>query len=188
MRLHFQAEQWLPYPVEDVFAFFANPANLPRLMPRWQHTRIDRAEVIAPPAPPGGSQIPPETAAGSGTQLTLTFRPLPYSPIRLSWDALIEDFRWNEGFCDVQLQGPFRYWRHCHSVYPARSPLDGSPGTRLRDAVHYELPFGASNTLGGRLIARQQFTALFRYRHRRTAELLAHTLGQGRSLPVSRFD
>ena len=36
MHHTFTSEQWLPYPVEPVFAFFANPENLPRLMPKWQ--------------------------------------------------------------------------------------------------------------------------------------------------------
>ena len=50
------------------------------------------------------------------TRLTLSFRPTPLAPIRVSWVALIEDFHWNERFCDRQLEGPFRYWRHCHRV------------------------------------------------------------------------
>ena len=29
MGYTFQTEQWLPYPVEDVFALFADPRNLP---------------------------------------------------------------------------------------------------------------------------------------------------------------
>ncbi len=40
MRHTFQTEQWLPFPVELVFAFFAYPENLPRLMPAWQKARI----------------------------------------------------------------------------------------------------------------------------------------------------
>jgi hypothetical protein len=34
MTQHLETQQWVPYPVELVFAFFANPANLPHLMPR----------------------------------------------------------------------------------------------------------------------------------------------------------
>ena len=45
MRHPFAAEQWLPYPVELVFAFFANPQNLPRLMPAWQKARIEEIAV-----------------------------------------------------------------------------------------------------------------------------------------------
>ncbi len=45
MRHRFRTTQWLPYPVELVFAFFANPANLPKTPPDWQQARIDEIEL-----------------------------------------------------------------------------------------------------------------------------------------------
>jgi ligand-binding SRPBCC domain-containing protein len=171
--LHFQIDQWLPYPVERVFAFFADPGNLPGLMPHWQAARIEHASFVAPPPPPADWASSSAIRAGSGTRLTITARPFPFAPVRLSWEALIEDFRWNHGFCDVQLHGPFRYWRHCHTVQAARSPLDESEGTLLHDAVNYELPLGVLGAAAGKLVVQGQLAALFRLRHRRTAELLA---------------
>jgi ligand-binding SRPBCC domain-containing protein len=173
MHPHFETEQWLPYPVETVFAFFADPRNLPRLMPPWQRARIEAATILPPPPPPAQSATTQAITAGAGTRLTLSFRPFPYSPIRLSWDALIEDFHWNRGFCDVQLRGPFRSWRHCHTVEPAPSPLDGSPGTLLHDAVHYELPLGPLSPLADTVFLQRQLAATFRYRQQRTLALLA---------------
>jgi len=167
MRFHFQTEQRLPYPIEQVFAFFADPTNLPRLMPPWQRARIDQAPDVPPPPPPQPVPGSDRITAGSGTRLTITVRPVPFSPIRLAWDALIEDFRWLEGFCDVQLRGPFRYWRHCHTVQPHRS------GTLLHDEVEYELPLGPLSSLADKLFVHGQLAATFAYRHRRTIELLA---------------
>jgi ligand-binding SRPBCC domain-containing protein len=167
MRLHFQAEQWLPYPVETVFAFFADPANLPRLMPDWQHARIDHASFVPPPPPPIDFPESATIKAGDGTCLTITIRPIPFCPIRIPWDALIENFQWLHGFCDVQLRGPFRYWRHCHSVRPERG------GTQLLDAVDYELPLGPLSGIADRTFVRRQLTSTFRFRHRRTLQLLA---------------
>ncbi len=115
----FETEQWLPFPRDLVFAFFANPANLPPLMPQWQQARIDEATFRPPPPKPPDSREFPTVAAGDGTTLTITARGLPGIPLRGSWHARIEDFRWNEGFCDVQLSGPFAYWKHCHSVRDA---------------------------------------------------------------------
>src|ERR1700712_2997312 len=116
MRYTFNADQHLPFPLETVFAFFTDPNNLPRLMPSWQRARIDDA-IFMPPAPPsplffGWDKI----KAGDGTRMTITIRPVPFSPIRVPWVALIEDFRWLHGFCDVQVKGPFEYWRHCHTL------------------------------------------------------------------------
>jgi ligand-binding SRPBCC domain-containing protein len=167
MRLHFRTEQWLPYPVEQVFAFFADPRNLPRLMPAWQRARIESAALIPPSPPPHPFPGSERIQAGSGSRMRLTIRPFPFSPIRLPWDALIEDFRWLEGFCDIQTRGPFKYWRHCHTVTPAAN------GTLLTDSVEYELPLGAFGTFANWIFVRHQLAATFRFRQRRTLELLA---------------
>ena len=167
MRFHFNTEQHLPYPLETVFAFFADPANLPRLMPNWQRARIEHADYIAPPPPPHPFPGSEAITAGSGTKLTLTIRPIPYSPIRLPWDAQIEDFRWLEGFCDVQLRGPFKHWRHCHTVHSVPG------GTTIHDAVEYELPLGFLGRIANAIFIRRQLAATFRFRHKRTSELLA---------------
>jgi ligand-binding SRPBCC domain-containing protein len=161
----FTTEQWLPYPVPLVFAFFANPENLPRLMPAWQKARIEEAMFAAPPPRPEGSRLYPGIAAGTGSRLVISAKPFPLAPFRLPWEALIEDFRWNEGFCDVQGKGPFKSWRHCHSV---RAELkDGLRGTVVRDEVHYELSVGMTP------LARPGLAYVFSYRQKRTAELLS---------------
>jgi hypothetical protein len=47
---HFESEQWLPAPIEPVFLFFADPTNLPRVMPAWMDLRIERETIVPPPA------------------------------------------------------------------------------------------------------------------------------------------
>jgi len=130
MRHRFRTTQWLPYPVESVFAFFANPANLPKLQPGWQQARIDEIE-LHPASRNGKASLEATIAAGRGTRMTLSFRPTPLSLIRVSWVALVEDFHWNERFCDRQIEGPFRYWRQfsytswcriCPDCYPVSAP------------------------------------------------------------------
>lgn len=175
MRHTFHAEQWLPVPLGDVFAFFSDPANLPRLMPGWQKARIDQASLVPPPPPPASAtMLPVDSLAGAGTRLTMSFRPLPLSPVRLTWDAEITDFKWNDHFCDFQQKGPFAYWKHCHHVsVEARRSEKGSQieGTLLRDHVVYQPPLGVLGEFGGFAI-RMQLAATFRFRHKRTSELL----------------
>jgi ligand-binding SRPBCC domain-containing protein len=170
MRQHFRTEQWLPYPLERVFAFFADPANLPRLMPPAQQARIDSATYVPPPPPPKPFPGCGAILAGNGTSLTITIRPIPLLPIRLPWVAVIENFRWLEGFCDVQTKGPFAYWRHCHTVI-AQS-RDGQPGTLVTDAIEYQPPLGPLGTLANTLFLRRQIASTFRLRHDRTIQLL----------------
>ena len=169
MRHIFQAEQWVPFPIAHVFAFFSNPENLPRLMPGWQKARIEEAAFAPPPPRPAGLPVYPGIVAGAGTRMTLSFRPFPLAPLRVPWDAEISEFEWNEHFCDVQHRGPFAYWRHCHRLTAVER--DGVAGTHLLDQVEYELPGGKLGELGVGF-AQVQFRYIFNFRHKRTAELL----------------
>ena len=173
-RLSFITEQWVPFPVDRVFRFFADPLNLPRLMPAWQDARIDSLELHNPElhnpelrAPEGAGL---SRLAGRGSRILLSFRPVPLSPIRLRWLALIDDYAVNHHFCDLQVTGPFRYWRHCHLVNAERhGEIDG---TRVTDVVDYEWPGGpvssAIDAFGGRLQIRQ----VFHYRQRQLVRRL----------------
>jgi len=181
MRHTFQSEKWLPYSVEHVFAFFANPENLPRLMPKWQKARIEEAS-FAPPPPRPVSANPQRLrgiVAGAGTRLILSFKPFPYSPIRIPWEAEITDFAWNDHFCDIQHRGPFAYWRHCHRIHPETRTVDGTPtpGTLLRDEVEYEMPMGDLGAIAQHFFAEHLFRRIFNFRHQRTTELLPLVLG-----------
>ncbi len=169
MQFHFEAEQWVPHPVEMVFAFFADPNNLPPLMPRWQKARIEDARIVPPPPMPKPAARR-RIAAGEGTELTISFRPIPFSPIRLPWEGIITEFAWNDHFCDEIRRGPFRYWRHCHRV--SEEQRDGRTGTKILDDVTYELSFTFLSGLANALVARRQLRSLFRYRHRRLEEIL----------------
>jgi len=154
-----------------VFAFFANPANLPKLHPDWQQTRIDEIE-LRPANRNGNGPTEATIAAGRGTRMTLSFRPTRLSPVRVSWVALVEDFHWNERFCDRQIEGPFRYWRQCHRVQAWQSEKTGEYGTLLIDTIEYELPFTTFGHLANRFAVRGMLENLFEHRHRRAEELL----------------
>lgn len=169
MHHRFSTEQWLPFPREVVFAFFANPANLPPLMPAWQKARIDEITLVPPPARPATLPAVPGIYAGNGTKLLITARIGPGMPVRLPWLALIEDFRWHEGFCDVQVKGPFQHWRHCHSVRD--ETREGRRGTVIRDEVAYTLPLWPVSAPAAPLgpVAMQ---AMFAYRQQQAEVLL----------------
>jgi len=182
MHHTYRAEQWLPFPVDLVFGFFANPGNLPRLMPAWQKTRIEKADFAAPPPRLDGSpgMLFQATVAGAGTRMTISFRPFPFSPVRATWEAEITEFVWNEHFCDVQHRGPFSYWRHSHRLTAvSRVGATGgrSDGTLLRDEVEYALPLGRLGDFANSLVVAQQMKSIFAYRQARTATLLPLAAG-----------
>jgi ligand-binding SRPBCC domain-containing protein len=164
----FEAEQWLPFPLPTVFAFFANPQNLPPLMPTWQRARVEELRLIAPPPPPPGS--PARLGTGVGTTMILSFRLVPGLPLRLNWHALIPEFVWNDHFCDKQTSGPFAHWRHCHSV---RAEIrNGVEGTVVRDRVEYAFPGGPLGDLANLVAGRAQMRYIFRVRHRQAEKLM----------------
>ena len=175
MRHTFETEQWLPLPLDRVFLFFADPRNLPRLMPTWQRARIEEATLLPPPLRPASTTpIPPQAViAGAGTRMTLSFRAFPFSPIRIPWDAEITEFVWNDHFCDTQHRGPFHFWLHCHRL--AERTRDGQPGTLLTDHLTYEFPGAALGDLANTLGGHAQIASIFRYRHRTTEQLLCPT-------------
>lgn len=172
MRHTFLAHQWVPYPVEKVFDFFTNPENLPKLIPKWQDARIERMTLVSPPRPIAPNR-PTEgygLYAGAGSRLDISFRPFPLSPFRMSWEAAITDFAWDDHFCDEQLDGPFAYWRHCHRV--STLLRDGVSGTSVVDDLTYKLPLGVLAAPAHALFVRSQMKLLFRYRQRKLLELL----------------
>ena len=105
--------------MELVFAFFANPANLPHLMPRKFETRIEDARIEPPPPRPVAadeSRRFKSVAAGVGSEILISFYPIPWVPRRVSWLARITEFEWNSHFCDAQVRGPFTAFNHRHGI------------------------------------------------------------------------
>jgi ligand-binding SRPBCC domain-containing protein len=164
MSRRFESEQWVPAAVERVFAFFADPHNLPRIMPPALGTKLVKLSLVPPRFPAG--QVPPGTLrmAGAGTEMTVAFRVIPYLPIHERWVVNISEFSFNEYFQDVQKQGPFRQWQHTHSFEPG--VRGGVEGTLIRDEVEYEVGFGAVGRSLEMLVFDNVFRSTFSYRRR----------------------
>jgi ligand-binding SRPBCC domain-containing protein len=169
----FETTQWVPYPVELVFAFLANPANLPHLMPPQLETRIEDARIAPPPPRPvaqDASRRFLSVAAGVGSEILITFYPIPWVPRRVSWLTSITEFEWNSHFCDGQVRGPFNAFHHRHGI--VAEIRDGHEGTLVSDEIEYELPFGVLGRIGGAMV-RRQMARSFAFRQKRLPEILA---------------
>src|ERR1700720_926003 len=123
---------WLARPRPEVFDFFADPANLPRIQPAWARPRW-----IAPP--------PPRLVAGA----VLDFR-VPGLP--MAWRVMIREFDPPHRFVDVQLRGPFARWEHRHRFLEGprgggAGPGAGTPGTGVEDRVTSRFPAGPPGRL-----------------------------------------
>lgn len=136
------ADQLVPRPIDEVFAFFAEPENLGRLTPpgmRFEFLTDDRR-------------------MRAGLAIDYRLRPVLGLPIR--WRTVIDAYDPPRSFHDVQAQGPYRAWRHAHTF----ESVEG--GTLVRDEVEYALPFGPLGEAAHRLAVRSQLAEIFRFRAR----------------------
>jgi ligand-binding SRPBCC domain-containing protein len=172
MPQRFETSQWVPFPVELVFAFLANPANLPHLMPPRFEAQIEDARLQPPPsrpAHPDPARRFRSVAAGEGSEILISFYPIRWVRKRASWMARITEFEWNSHFCDEQVYGPFTRFNHRHGI--KAEFRDWDEGTLVTDQIEYALPWGPIGWVGGLLIERK-LEQTFAYRRKRLPEIL----------------
>ena len=129
-------------PLQEVFAFFSDPANLARITPPWLGFRIVGA-------------APVRIAAGSRFEYRIR-----WSLFMLGWVTRITLWEPPRQFQDVQEKGPYRSWVHTHRFTPTPQ------GVRVDDRVEYALPLGALGRIVHRLLVRRQLEEIFAYRRR----------------------
>jgi len=108
--------------------------------------------------------------AGTGSEITISFRTLPYFPLRSAWTARIIEFEWLRHFRDVQASGPFEMFDHTHSFQAENR--EGRTGTIIHDHVVYEVGVGPLGVIADALIVRMLLRQMFTYRHAATARQL----------------
>jgi ligand-binding SRPBCC domain-containing protein len=167
MSSHLEFEEWVPFSVENVFGFFANPDNLPRLMPAASETKLTEVNRTRPPT---ATEIATEKAAGVGSTIVTSFRAVPFLPLRARWIARITEFEWNHHFSDVQDEGPFRTWHHRHEF--VAQERNGVAGTLVRDVVDYEVGFSFVGVIVNVLFVRHQLEKTFAERQKTLPKLL----------------
>jgi ligand-binding SRPBCC domain-containing protein len=163
----FSTKQWVPVELPEVFAFFSDPNNLPRLMPAELQVRVLFIDLLEPPAKPGT-----RASAGIGTSITFSFRPIPSLPIRQRWVAQIQKYDYqvdHSSFFDRQLRGPFKRWEHTHEF--ESETRDGVVGTLITDTVDFEVGYRSLGKVIDRWISNQMQQA-FAHRQKTLEEAL----------------
>lgn len=125
--MHLDSDLWVPRPLDEVFAFFSDAANLEALTPPWLRFRILTSKPIA---------------MHQGTLIDYSIR---LHGIPISWQSEISVWDPPHRFVDIQRRGPYRRWIHAHTF-----AAEGI-GTRVSDRVDFEVPFG---WLAGRFVLR----------------------------------
>jgi ligand-binding SRPBCC domain-containing protein len=116
---------WVPAPIDEVFTFFDDPANLSRLMPPPVAIRLVSIET-APPRP------------GS----VFTFR-YGLGPFQRTWTVRLVDRVPGARFADETISGPLARFIHSHSFTPSRGG-----GTWIEDRIDFHVgPGGVIGTV-----------------------------------------
>lgn len=132
--------QSIARPLPEVFAFFADAANLEAITPPFLHFRIITPQPI-------------EMRAGTRIEYALSLWSVP-----LRWRTLITCFEPNRRFVDEQEAGPYAYWHHLHEFEPE------GDGTRVSDTVTYRLPFSSLGAIAHPLWVERQLDTIFDFR------------------------
>ena len=140
-RITFVATTRIPAPAGAVFDWHEAPGAFEQLTPSWERVRVLSHA--------GGIR--------DGARVSLLVGPAPFA---LRWDLEHRDYRPGRSFTDVQLKGPFRYWKHVHRMIP-----EGPHACVLEDTIEYELPLGALGRLVGKPFAQRKLKRLFAFRH-----------------------
>ena len=142
-----ERETLIPAARSEVFAFFSDPGNLARITPPSLGFEI----VDAPHRP---------LRAGDRIRYRIRLLGVP-----VPWVSHITE--WNEGtrFVDEQERGPYRLWRHEHTLRAA------DRGVLMRDRVEYDLPLGAIGRFFGGRWVRRNLQQIFDYRAQAIREI-----------------
>jgi ligand-binding SRPBCC domain-containing protein len=128
-------------PPAAVFAWHEQPGAVERLTPPWE-----RVEMV-------------QRATGLQVGARVIFK-VYTGPFWRRWIAEHTEYHPPHLFADVQRQGPFAYWHHCHRFEPTARGT-----TLMTDEIDYALPLGRLGELFGGAFARARLQQMFDYRH-----------------------
>lgn len=143
----FTTSTLVPRPIAEVFAFFADAANLETITPPEL-----RFKLITP--------SPIELGAGSLIDYQLQLFGIPFR-----WRTRIAEWQPGVRFVDEQLKGPYAQWIHTHTFH------DLGDNTRVADEVRYRLPLFPLGEIALPLV-RLQLRRIFDYRAAQITKLL----------------
>lgn len=142
---------WVPAPIDSVWDFASQPKNLVQISPPQYKVRVN---------------FDGHTKQGSLLVIKTRIAPIPVETRWLSKIENIISIGDRRSFDDLQIEGPFKYWKHVH-IFESGFESDTSKtilGTWIRDRVEYALPFGGIGEWAHKLWVKKQLDFMFAYR------------------------
>lgn len=148
----YQARQWVPAPIDQVFKFFGDVQNLEKMAPPEVDFKVIRKSSV-------------ELQKGTLIDYKLKIHGIP-----ISWRTRIESWTPNKQFSDTQQYGPYKKWFHTHDFESLRG------GTLIKDKVLYRLPIGPLGRMGGLWMVKKDLANIFAYRRKVLREVFPAAL------------
>jgi ligand-binding SRPBCC domain-containing protein len=139
-------------PLETVWEFIRNPANLNQITP------TDMSFEIM-------SDLPDKMYEGLLVEYRVRLPLLGLQP----WLSEIKHINPQVSFVDEQKIGPYKLWYHDHKI----EAVDG--GVKLTDHVTYEVPYGGLGNVVHHLFIRNKLKQIFDYREKCLREIFSQT-------------
>lgn len=159
----FEAEMWLPYPVDTVFSFFQEAKNLEAITPDFLQFRILNVSTE------------------NIEQDTLIDYRLKLYGIPFKWRTKITDWQPPHQFTDSQLKGPYQKWVHTHRF----QEKDG--GALMTDRVIYRISGGVFAPFVNKFFVRNNVENIFTYREAKIREIFPDLETSDNSLHADLF-
>jgi uncharacterized protein len=132
-----------PASAGELFSWHRSPGALERLTPPWETVMVTEQAPL-----------------GEGSRTAFYIKA---GPFKIRWVAKHTDYQENVRFTDIQVKGPFSFWRHEHRFMP-----ESDTTSVLEDSIEYRLKFHVlSRVFIGEFI-RKKLEKMFDYRHRVT--------------------
>jgi len=128
-------------PLEEVWDFFSNPANLALITPPWLGFR-----VIS-----GGDRKIHEG-------MLIRYKVSPLLRIPVTWVTEITEVEEMSRFVDVQRTGPYALWRHEHIFEEKNGAVE------VKDVVSYALPLGHLGRIVHTFDTQKRLDRIFEFR------------------------
>lgn len=139
----------LNQPIHEVFPFFANAENLDNVTPPWL-----KFEILTP--------LPIEIKLGTKVDYQLRLHGIP-----IRWRSEITEWDPPHKFTDVQIKGPYRFWKHEHFF------ISEGDQTRMIDRVEYAIPGWIFAPIVHSLFVKRDLEKIFDYRERKFLEVFS---------------
>ena len=142
---NFEFQSPIKASAQELYDWHMKPGSFDRIQPPWEDARfVERAPQIE-----NGAEEVLEVKIGPFTQ---------------KWRAAYFDVKPGQQFCDEQVSGPFKSWKHQHLCIEK-----DNQNSLLHDKVDYKLPFSPLSQWLAGAFTQKKLQRMFKYRHEVTS-------------------